>query len=118
MTRYIEKVITTIIYVIPYVFISLFLDAEYHTMGGYLLLSVLMITLCTYCIKRQDIKLLIAGNGLSFAISFISLQFFDLTDKAYYFKPFSIGGLLVTITVISMLVQLLAYCICTSRGKT
>ena len=117
MTKKIDKVIVAIIYAIPYVFISLYLDSEYHTVAGYVLLSVVMISLCTYCIKQHNAKLLVVGNILSIASSFICLQISDLVDKNY-FKPFSAGWLMVLIAVISLLIQLFAYFICTFRGKT
>lgn len=101
-----------IMYCVPYAFLGMYGDAEYRTMLLYALLIAGMGLLCWGCIRMKSFPVLLIGNVLSCAVSFICIYGSQLYKLGWYFKPFSVTSLALGISVISLLVQLAAWVAC------
>lgn len=96
-------------YCVPYVFLGMYGDTEYRTMLLYGLLIVAMGLLCWGCIRIKSFPVLLTGNMLSCAASFICIYSSQLYKLGWYFKPFRVTSLALGISVAALLVQLAAW---------
>lgn len=97
------------LYCFPFVYFSMYQDFFNQSIMGYVTM-VLMTTLLAFVGKRSGhILIPIAGNVLSFVISYYMIGL--LSDNYIwnvYFKPLTPFGLLVLISVLNLLLQFLA----------
>lgn len=92
-------------YCIPYIFLCLYGDAVWGTGLVYGAAAAAMGLLCVFACKMQQIKMVVIGNIISFAVSELCIMLFALEKFNYYFKPFSAHMLVGICTVIGILIQ-------------
>ncbi len=100
-----SKIILLVGYCVPYIFLCLYGDAIWGTGLVYGIAAVAMAALCFFACKTQNIKLVVLGNIISFAVSELCVILFALEKFNYYFKPFSAHMLVGICTVIAILIQ-------------
>ena len=92
-------------YCIPYVFLCLYGDAVWGTGLVYAVAVAAMVILCLFACKMQQIKFVVIGNVISFAVSELFVLLFALEKLNYYFKPLSVHMLVGLCTLIAILIQ-------------
>ena len=92
-------------YCIPYIFLCLYGDAVWRTGWIYGIAAVAMGGLCFLSCKTQNIKMVVVGNLITFAVSQICVMVFALDELSYYFKPFRVPMLVCVCSVIAILIQ-------------
>ncbi len=92
-------------YCIPYVFLCLYGDAVWGTGMVYGIAAVAVAILCVAACKTQNIKMVVLGNIISFAVSELCVMLFALETLNYYFKPFNVHMLVGICSVIAILIQ-------------
>lgn len=92
-------------YAIPYAFLCLYGDAVHDTLAVHLLSLVCLCRLADRL--RGQIKLLLAGNALSFLSSAFCLSLIQDERFTWYFKPFSAFGFMALLSISSLALQLL-----------
>ena len=102
-------------YCIPYIFLCLYGDAVWGTGLVYGIAAAAMGLLCIFACKMQQIKFVVIGNIISFAVSELCIMLFALETFNYYFKPFSAHMLVAICTVIAILIQ--AYLVSRLTGE-
>lgn len=100
-----SKMIILAGYCIPYIFLCLYGDAVWGSGWVYGIAAVAMGLLCFFACKTQNVKLVVVGNILSFAVSEICVMLFALDELSYYFKPFSVQMLVGVCSVAAILIQ-------------
>ena len=100
-----SRMIILVGYCIPYIFLCLYGDAVWGTGWGYGIAAAAMGLLCFYACKTQNIKFVVIGNIISFAVSEICILLFAMEKFNYYFKPFSAQMLICICSVIAILIQ-------------
>lgn len=100
-----SKIIILAGYCIPYIFLCLYGDAVWGTGWVYAFAAAAVGILCFFACRTQNIKLVVAGNILSFVVSEICVMLFALDELSYYFKPFSVHMLVGICTVVAILIQ-------------
>lgn len=89
----------------PYVFWGMYADAAYRSAAGYLPLLVWAAVLCWLTVKTRDVPVLLAGNLLSFLLSYWFTAHCRLEKWSWYFKPFTAPGLLKALSAAVLLAQ-------------
>lgn len=100
-----SKIFLLMGYCIPYVFLCLYGDAVWGTGLIYGVAAAVVVLLCLFACKTQNIKLVVVGNIISFAVSELCVILFALEKLNYYFKPFSVHMLVCICSVIAILIQ-------------
>ena len=100
-----SRTILLIGYCIPYVFLCLYGDAVWGTGLVYAAVAAVVAGLCAFACKMQQIKFVVLGNIISFAVSELCIFLFALETFNYYFKPFSAHVLVGICSVIGILIQ-------------
>ena len=111
-----SKWILLVGYCIPYVFLCLYGDAVWGTGLIYGAAVAVLVALCLFSCKMQQIKIVVIGNVLSFAVSELCVLLFAMETFNYYFKPFSAHMLVGLCTLIVILIQ--AYVISRATDNT
>lgn len=78
-----------ILFLIPFGFLCLYADLEYNWAWAWLLLGAWAVLLGS-CVKQSWVW--IVGNAVSFGVSALCVQVFDLGQYDYYFKPLGAMG--------------------------
>ena len=118
MNKKLIKFLILLAYFIPYGYLAMKGDATSGTMVYYGLLIAGFGILCGTAIRTNNIIILIIGNILSFASSYLFiLRKLPSEEWSWYFKPFTPVGLLVLITIVSSLIQI-AFIITVKIRKT
>ena len=100
-----SRLILLVGYCIPYIFLCLYGDAVWGTGLVYGVAALAMGLLCVFACKMHQIKLVVIGNIISFAVSELCIMLFALEKFNYYFKPFSAHMLVIVCSVIAILIQ-------------
>ena len=104
-------------YCIPFVFLAMNGDATSGTMWFYAILFFGLGTLCYCSIKTKNAAVVILGNVLSFASSYVFAYFFNTEKWQYYFKPFTYNELIIFETAIAFVIQILFVIYYVRKGK-
>lgn len=98
-------------YCVPYMFLGMYGDYTFSTIGVYVLAFAIMTVLSIYCKKTQRIFIALVGNVVSFLTSYLFTACLATEGWSYYFKAFpptistvyfSLGMLLIQITVLTV----------------
>lgn len=107
-----KKILLLLGYCIPFVFLAMNEDALYGSLWFYLFMITGFGTLSFICGKTENLRIVYAGNILSFISSFIFAWNFQTPKWDYYFKPFLPNQLIIFITIIAFIIQVtIAICI-------
>jgi len=101
------KVLLTLGYSIPFVFLAMNEDATTGTLWFYLIMIIAFSVLCFASIKSKNPWIVVVGNILSFASSCIFAWNFQTPKWEYYFKPFLPNQLIIFESVIAFLIQII-----------
>ena len=80
-----SRTILLIGYCVPYVFLCLYGDAVWGTGLVYAAAAAVVAGLCVFACKMQQIKFVVLGNIISFAVSELCILLFALEKFNYYF---------------------------------
>lgn len=100
-----SKIVLLVGYCIPYIFLCMYGDAVWGTGLVYGFAAIAMGLLCVLACKTQNIKFVVIGNIISFAVSESCIVLFAMEKLNYYFKPFSVHKMACVCTVIAILIQ-------------
>ena len=95
---------------VPFGFLAMYGDYAWHTMLLYLLMLGASAALGWVCGRRNLVPAALAGNGLSWVLSFFCLFWFrgrDTYNWNWYFKIFGAAGTLLLLLLVSLLLQTL-----------
>ncbi|MED3830245.1 hypothetical protein P4575_20650 [Priestia megaterium] len=98
------------LYSIPFAYLSLQKDYEADSKINYILTSLIIVLLSSFCgLIRADLQLIL-GNIISFGISYFcnSLAMLD-KKRADFFTPFNSVEQIVLIAVMSIVIQVIFY---------
>lgn len=98
-------------YCTPFVFLAMYGDARFGAPGfwvGYSLMILGLTLLCRTTIRYGTQGLLLIGNIISFAVSFICMLLFQTEKWLWYFSPLSAEQLLLLLSLIATGMQWLA----------
>ena len=107
MNKVILKLFLILGYSVPFVFLAMNGDITHNTMFFYLLLILAFGILLFLTLKFKDYTVLIIGNLISIASSFLFMQHYHTDLWDWYFKPFSATAFISTISALVVAVQLL-----------
>ena len=118
MKNKITKILLSLLYGVPFVFLAMNEDALYGTCWFYLVMIVGMLFLSFLCAKTKNILVLFIGNAISFVSSCIFAWNFQTPKWEYYFKPFLPNQLIIFETVVAIVVQgIVALCVITTSDE-
>ncbi|API88990.1 hypothetical protein BKP56_06855 [Marinilactibacillus sp. 15R] len=92
-------------YSVPFAFLAMNGDLRSHTMMYYGFMTVSLILLSLITAKKSNVRIIVFGNILSFLSSYIFILLTDILQDQWYFAPFSAVGLLIFLTILSLLLQ-------------
>ena len=95
----------SILYCIPFAFLSVNGDAVSGTMIFYVLMVIGFAGLCWGALKTNNIPIIYIGNVLSFVSSYIVAKLSGLDPVGYYFKPFTVYSLIVALSIVAVICQ-------------
>ncbi|MBM7614334.1 hypothetical protein [Alkaliphilus hydrothermalis] len=101
------KIIMILAYCVPYTYLAMNGDASFGTMIFYGFMIACLGGLCSIAIKTKNATVVIVGNISSFISSYLFTLKYQTEKWEWYFKPFTSFGLLVFITIISLIIQIL-----------
>ena len=101
------KLVLLILYCIPFTFLAVNGDAVYGTMLFYGIMIAGFALLCRYSLKTSNEIVIYIGNVFSFISSYAVAKMSGLEPMGHYFKPFTAYSLIVTISVITFLLQII-----------
>ncbi len=104
-------------YSVPYAFLAMYGDAQLRTMWLYLPLLAGMTLLCLAAVRYRRPAALLIGNAWSFLSSCLLMAQLETEQWMWYFKPFSALGFMVTVSLIALSAQLLAYFLGVRRAR-
>ena len=104
-----KKVILLTGYCTPFVFLAMNEDALYGSLWFYLFMIAGFGALSFICGKTENLRIVYAGNILSFISSCVFAWNFQIPKWEYYFKPFLPNQLIIFETVIAVVIQLIIY---------
>ena len=99
------KALLLITYCVPFAFLSVNGDAILGTMIFYGIMIASFSLLCWKAIKTNNVPVLYLGNVLSFVSSYIFAKLSGLEPLGHYFKPFTSYGLIVVISIVSIIIH-------------
>ena len=102
-----KKNMLLILYCVPWNFLALYMDEACHSAWQYgVILAVMAVGAG---ILRDNGKILVLGNLLSFGISMLMVGLFGFDQMNHYFKPFTAYGWVSVLTVVSGVMQMLVW---------
>ena len=111
------RIILTLCYCVPFVFLAMNEDALTGTLWFYLIMILGFAALCCFCVKTKNYATVIIGNIESFISSCIFAWFFKTEKWEYYFKPFLPNQLIIFETVIAFVIQVI-FMLCYIKRKS
>lgn len=116
MKNWIIRLLLLIGYCIPYAFLAMNGDASYGTMLFYGVMIICLTFLTRGIIRTKNIAIIFIGNILSYLSSYLFMLQEQTEKWSWYFKPFTAGGLLLTLSIIAFLLQW-GYAVYISRSR-
>ena len=102
-----NDVLWLIPYCIPWIFLTLYGDEAYGIAWQYG--AVLAILAVGAGILREQGKMLLLGNLISFCVSVLMVRFLGYDEMNDYFKPFTAYGWVMVLTAVSGVMQMLVW---------
>lgn len=93
-------------YCVPFVFLAMHFDAAYRTMWFYVVMIAAFALLLWVSVKSKQRAMVLVGNAVSFLSSYICMLQYQTERWGWYFKPFTGRGLLIALSVATLLIQL------------
>ena len=102
-----KNVLLLIPYCIPWIFLTLYGDEAYGIAWQYGV--VLAILAVGAGVLKDNGRLLLFGNLLSFCVSMLLVGLAGYDEMNYYFKPFTAYGWVMVLTAVSAVMQMLVW---------
>lgn len=111
------RALLLIAYCAPFAFLSVNGDAASGTMLFYGVMIAGFALLCWGALKTNHVPLIYIGNLLSFVSSCAAAKLSGLEPMGHYFKPFTSHGLIIAISVVSIIVHTMVVLIYRAKKK-
>lgn len=115
MKKWIVRLLLLVVFSFPYVYFSMYQDLINSSMIGYGLMIATLIFLIFICKKTHNLPIGALGNIISFIASYLLISCSIGEKWSYYFKPFTAVGLLIFVSIASIIIQLVVIGIIKSR---
>ena len=113
-----KKFIIAIFYALPFAYFAMAVDYIKGSILSYVLMMVCLSFLTCLFFKQKKLKIAILGNVVSFLMSYVCVIKFPLSGHwDCFFKPFTTEGMVIFLTVISLLIQLAAVAAVKGKNK-
>ena len=103
-----RDLLTLLLFLIPYSFLSVYLDFKLQSILGYMLGIAFCILLSYLASEQNKLWIIPLGNILSLLTSLIFLNNISSEGFMYYFKPFTPSMLLIILSIVSLSLQLIS----------
>lgn len=100
-----SKILLLVGYCIPYVFLCMYGDAVWGSGLVYGVAAIAMAVLCVLACKTENIKLVVVGNIISYAVSELCVILLAEEKLSYYYKSLNVHMLVGVCTVIAAMLQ-------------
>lgn len=118
--RKLVRIILLLLYCIPFSFMAVYGDATSGTMLLYAAMIVGFACLCFVSIITGNALLVLIGNVLSLASSYLFALILRLDPMAWYFKPVTSHIMILINSIVLFIIQGIAVVVCLlvkARGK-
>ena len=104
------RLLLTLVYSFPFVYLAMYLDFFFRSMIGWLIMGIVYLLLFVLSYKQKVILPLVVGSFVSTFLSItLNQRMANIEQWSSYFKPIETSSLILTITVICLLIQLSIY---------
>ena len=100
-----SKILLLVGYCIPYVFLCMYGDAAWGSGLVYGVAAAVLAVLCVVACKTGNIKLVVVGNIISYAVSELCVILFAEEKLSYYYESLNVHMLIGVCTVIAAMLQ-------------
>jgi len=102
-----KNAVMLILYCVPWIFLTLYIDETYHMAWQYGL--VLAVMAAGAGVLKDNGRLLLFGNMISFCVSMLLVRLLGYDEMNHYFKPFTAYGWVTVLTTVSGIIQMLVW---------
>lgn len=110
------SILILLAYCVPYVFLGMYGDKNFHNLWLYGFMIVVMIGLSSYCKKTKRIHIVLVGNTFSFLNSYLLTQYLATENWDSYFKAFPPTIRTIDFSLMMLVLQMIVFVV-TKRSK-
>ncbi len=105
MNKWMMRGLQLLGYWVPFSFLAIYGDAEFHSMWLYLLMISGFGALCVWVARTKQYGMIVLGNIVSGLSSYLCVGLFAPERWGWYFKPLTAEMLVIVLTVVAFVVQ-------------